>query len=565
MIRMSVTKSLSLTVCFGGILALSFACSETPSTNQSGTVSKPARNSIVLDFTYGSEKDKWIQSVTDRFNHQRVKLGSGKAIYVKTHPMGSGECIDEILTESRKPHLTSPASAAFIELGNAESQTKSGRPLVGDTTELCLSPVVIGMWQPMAEALGWPEKKLGWADIHALAKSPEGWAAKGYPQWGDFRFGHTHPRYSNSGIISLFAEAYAAAGKQSNLTLSDLETPAVATYVREIEESVVHYGRSTGFFGRKMFENGPRYLSAAVLYENMIIESRDKQNLPFPIVAIYPKEGTFYSDHPVGVIDREWVTAEHREAAQLYIEFLLKAQQQEEAMQFGFRPADVSIALDQRFSKEFGVNPMQPATTLEVPSVAVAKRILGLWEENKKRSNVALVLDVSGSMQEQQKMKSAKVGAGALLSQLGDEDTFSFYSFSDEITEVSLNQQVKKNREAMQKHVRSLFANGGTALYDAIDSAFSNLQKTELNKRITAIVVLTDGTDTHSALSLSELRSRIQATNESSGGIRIFTIGYGSNAQTATLKAIAADSKGKFYKGDTSNISEIFRDISTFF
>ena len=34
---------------------------------------------------------------------------------------------------------------------------------------------------------------------------------------------------------------------------------------------------------------------------------------------VYPKEGTFWSDHPVGIVDREWVTPERREAAEIYI------------------------------------------------------------------------------------------------------------------------------------------------------------------------------------------------------------------------------------------------------
>ena len=148
------------------------------------------------------------------------------------------------------------------------------------------------MWKPMAEALGWGRQPIGWADVVALARKPEGWAAFGHPEWGRFRFGHTHPRASNSGLISLLAETYAGAGKIGGLTLDDVRRPETVRFVEGIEQSVVHYGSSTGFFGRKMFANGPSYLSAAVLYENMVIESYDpKYKLPFPIVAIYPREG----------------------------------------------------------------------------------------------------------------------------------------------------------------------------------------------------------------------------------------------------------------------------------
>jgi Ca-activated chloride channel family protein len=200
------------------------------------------------------------------------------------------------------------------------------------------------MWKPMAEAIGYGKKPIGWADILALARSDRGWAQYGFPQWGQFKFGHTHPEYSNSGLISVIAEVYAANKKTSNLTLQDVQNPRTADFVRGVEHSVVHYGSSTGFFGRKMFEAGPQYLSAAVLYESMVIESYS-QNLQFPVVAIYPKEGTFWSDHPIGVVNRDWVTPAHKEAAQIYIKYLLARPQQERAMSFGFRPGAVDVPL----------------------------------------------------------------------------------------------------------------------------------------------------------------------------------------------------------------------------
>ena len=99
-----------------------------------------------------------------------------------------------------------------------------------------LSPVVIAMWKPMAEAIGWGKKPIGWSDILALAANQKGWEAYGYPQWGQFKFGHTHPQYSNSGLISLFAEVYAANGKTAGLTLADVEKPHTAEFVEGIEK-----------------------------------------------------------------------------------------------------------------------------------------------------------------------------------------------------------------------------------------------------------------------------------------------------------------------------------------
>src|SRR5215471_17508135 len=249
---------------------LSSCSSQSSPTPSSGTGTRSDSSTIGIVFTYGSEKQSWIEDTTAAFNQANHRTAGGKRIQVQAVPMGSGEVVDEILSGARQPDLISPASAAFIKLGNADSRTKTGKDLVGPTQNLVLSPVVIAMWQPMAEALGWGKRPLGWADVVSLTSKPEGWAAYGHPEWGRYRYGHTHPRASNSGLISLLAEAYAGAGKMSALTLDDVRRPETARFIEGAEQAIVHYGSSTGFFGRKMFANGPGYLSAAVLYESMV-------------------------------------------------------------------------------------------------------------------------------------------------------------------------------------------------------------------------------------------------------------------------------------------------------
>jgi Ca-activated chloride channel family protein len=199
------------------------------------------QDAIQLLFTYGSEKEDWVNAVTADFNQRKYKTAAGRPIVVNALPQGSGECIDGILADAQKADLTSPASEAFIKLGNAQAQARIGRPLVGETQNLVLSPVVIGMWEPMAKALGWPEKSIGWSDILQLARNQQGWSTYGYPQWGQFKFGHTHPDYSNSGLISLFATVYAATGKTAGLQVTDIKAPEVGDYLRGIENSVLHY------------------------------------------------------------------------------------------------------------------------------------------------------------------------------------------------------------------------------------------------------------------------------------------------------------------------------------
>jgi Ca-activated chloride channel family protein len=550
-----------------GVVLLVAGCQRKEAEADASGTPAPKEGVLDLLFTYGSEKQAWVEAVTTDFNRRAFKDGSGKIIRVIPQAKGSGDCLDELIAGTNQAHLTSPASSAFIKLGNAQWRAKTGKDLIPSTENLVLSPVVIAMWQPMAEAIGWGKKPVGWAEILGLATDPQGWAARGMPQWGAFRFGHTHPQYSNSGLISLFAEVYAATGKQAALSVADVQRPEVATYLRKIEGSVVHYGSSTGFFGKKMFANGPGYISAAVLYENMVIESYAQKVPPtFPIVAIYPKEGTFWSDHPAGIVDAPWVTPEHRDAARKYLDFLLAREQQEKALALGFRPALAEIPLVAPLDPAHGVNPKEPQTTLEVPSVEVMDAVSKLWQENKKRSNVTLVMDVSGSMNENGRIASARGGAQELVKMLGDADTFRLLPFSTNIFAAAPAAPMKSIRQQAMAAAGSLIANGGTALYDAIDAAYAEqfARRDQECDKISAIIVLTDGADTDSHIKLAELLDRIRSDNERKT-IRVFTIGYDSGAQKDVLQKIADATQAKFYEGKPENIREVFKDISTFF
>ena len=532
--------------------------------------SAPAAEPLEVIFTYGSEKEDWIKEVVAAFQAGKPKTKSGRPIRLQAFAQGSGECIDEAINGTpRKVHLTSPASEAYVKIGNARWRARSGgKDLIAKTDNLVLSPVVIAMWRPMAEALGWPQKALGWSDILTLAQNPQGWAAVGQAQWGRFKFGHTHPEFSNSGLISVLAETYAATGKRDGLTAADLASAKVHETVSGIEQAVVHYGSSTGFFARKMFANGPSYLSAAVLYENNVIEANDPKRYPdlsFPVVAIYPKEGTFWADHPIGIVEREWVTDEHRDAARQFIDFLLAAPQQQRAVPYGFRPASVEVPVAAPIDIAHGVDPKEPQTTLAVPAADVMDGALALWRDTKKTSTIALVLDVSGSMKGS-RIRNARLGGAQLVANLSDRDSFSLLIFNQALNWAFREVALSTDRKKAEQVLSGLIEGGGTALYDAIADAHRYQAERQRAQpgRISAVIVLTDGEDTNSRLKLEQLLAGIRFDSENQP-VRIFTIGYGEEASEKILRQIADVTQGRFYKGTPENITAVFKDIATFF
>jgi len=565
---MSIFPRRATVILIGAFLIVGCNKDQTSSTDSApadpASAQLPA-NAVKLNFVYGSEKQKWVEDVTAVFNRSGAKLADGRPVFVQATPMGSGECIDEVTTGHTQAQLVSPASSLFVAQGNAKWRASSGADLIGPTENLVVSPVVIAMWKPMAEALGWPGKPIGWSDVLGLAGNPQGWAAYGHPEWGAFKLGHTHPEHSNSGLISVLAEVYAASGKARGLTTADLASPQVGSALDGIEGSVVHYGSSTGFFADRMFDSGPSYLSAAVLYESSVVDSYARTTpTDLPVVAVYPKEGTFWSDHPIGIVQRDWVKDEHREAAKIYTDYLRAGPQQNKALQYGFRPGDTNLPLGAPIDAAHGVNPAEPKTTLEVPPAGVVDAAIALWRLHKKHANIVLVLDTSGSMNDEEKMPNARAGAAELIDLLDDQDTLSLLPFSTRLNWAGQGLEMKDSRAKAKATVSALVADGETALYDAIAAARQYLIDHPDPGKISAIVVLTDGEDTANSTTLDQLLARLKQ-GEGPGGIRVFTIAYGSDARQDVLQKIAQQTRAKFYPGKPETIRAVFKEIATFF
>lgn len=532
------------------------------------TPAAPA-GAVALRMFYGSEKQSWIDGATEAFNQAGIKTADGRPIFVEALAMGSGESLERIVA-GEQADIWSPASSIYLPLGNAAWAAKNpGAPLLDAQAAppLVLSPVVIAIWKPMAQALGWPDRQVGWNDLAALATSGKTWADFGHPEWGAFQFGHTHPDYSNSGLATIIALAYAGANKTEGLTADDVRSPAIAALINSVEQSVIHYGASTGFFATKMFDEGPGYLSAAVLYENLVIESYDQAlhpNVDLPVVALYPTEGSFWSDHPFAVLDTPAMTDEKRAAAALYRDYLLSSAQQQAALTYGFRPANVNVPLAAPLDAAHGVDPTQLATALPVPEPEVIQAVRATWQQNKKQVDVAVVLDTSGSMRQEGRLKNAKDALAGFLDAFADQDRLGVTTFGSAAAELSPLSPLGPKRAELKGRIGNLIADGNTRLYNTTAEAYAALSAEPAGQRIRAIVVLSDGEDTADDMTIEQLLDEIGADAEGNS-IKVFTIAYGSDAQLDVLERIAEATGARAFAGDPATIKQVYAEIATFF
>ncbi len=582
-------RTIYIPFCIAFLLSLLMTACTFPGTSSPATPSTKATatsvanipctthtsNPVQLLMSYGSEKQQWMEDVVKDFNSRNITACDGP-IMVKATPVGSGDSMRQIVANTIQPDIWSPAGSVWLTLLQEMWQQKQGSNIIetgaADVPSLVTSPVVIAMWKPEAEALGWPNKPIGWNTIDQLSTNPKGWAAYGHPEFGDFKFGHTHPDYSNSGLDAVIAENYAATNKVRGLTGNDVN--GSKDFVANVESSVIHYGDSTGFFAQKMFNGGPSYLSAAVMYESLVVEANNGKtypHLPYPVVSIYPQEGTFLSDHPFAILQGSWVTQAKKTSALAFRNFLLSRAQQEKALQYGFRPADTTIPLIAPLDSTHGIDVNQPRTLLQVPNADVVKAIKSSWDQQHRKVDVMLILDRSGSMNDSvggiSKIESAKQGMAEFVGLLGDSDGLGITTFSDVSQTLTPVSALGSKRQSVLNAVKGITASGNTRLFNTIDEQVQAL-KAQPSKHIKAVIVLTDGMDNYNLLTVNQLVSRIAPTNgdnNAGNGIHVYTIAYGNDADTSGLTKIANATGGQEYAGNPQNIQQVYQLISVFF
>ncbi len=444
----------------------------------------------------------------------------------------------------------SPDSSLWVSQVDRDWQAANpdASPLVSSIERYALTPVVIAMLEDRAEAVGYPDESVGWRRLMTIAQE-------------DPSFRWSHPSVSTAtGLLSVTAEFYAANDKLETLQVADIQNEAALQYVTDIEATVDRYGGESE--DRVIVRNlaaGGRQLDAFVTQEQKVIFFN--QNSPSTqLVAVYPEEGTFFMDHPLVLLDGDWVSDEQARVFREFARFVAEPAQQQTVLELGYRPADVSIALDDPNSlvrPEFNVDPEEPTALLQVPSPATLGAIREAWLVTKRPADIVLVIDVSGSM-EGDKLSGVKGALFSFIDQIeGDRDRVALVTFSDRSQLVQ--PLAPLDGGAMSDSVRQLQAGGGTQLYDAIAFALDHLEAENTGDRAQVIVAMTDG---QSEGSINVVEQKIDGMESS---VIVYTVGYGTDADLEVLQRIAQLGEGQVYPSDPETISQLYELLSEYF
>lgn len=513
--------------------------------------SGPPRNAIMVEVTASTSLGSWLTGASEEFNNRREAI-DGKPVFVTLNLVESGRAAANMLAGDGLPALWLPEEVVWAELVAAGGQVDFG----ADCISVAESPLVIAMWRPVAESLGWPAVALGWLDVGSLAADPSAWAYYSGGEFGDvLRLGHTHPGLSASGASTLLAIVHAAEAKTERVSVAEIEQPIVQASVGAFEAAVSWFSPSTVSLGETMRERGVTYLGAAVMYESTVAAYGAGNPA---IVPIYPFEGTFVATHPACLNPES--QAEVRQGAGLFRDYLLGEGAQQQAADHGLRPVNTQVDTA-ALQADGRLDLNEPERIFASPSVETIYAVQELWQAARKNVNLVMLLDTSGSMQGS-KMNSMRASAAEFVRHMADDDYLTVITFDTNPDVIVYHEQAGPAREQIIARIQRLEAAGWTALYDAIGDGAAVIAETRSADTSNVLVVLTDGMDTRSSrYELNQQLIDLATANDTT----VFTIAYGSDADERLMADLAQRANGNYYLGDEANIAAIYEEMSAAF
>ncbi len=339
---------MSLALCISGGLLLwtqYIAVPEVPLLqSQEPMVTSPPEVPIRVQVISAVPAYDWVNSAADSFNAQGNKI-DGRVIEVEIIAMdglsalnkwGQGE-FDPLptvwLAESRT--WVDQANLAALERTQQDIFLMGGRyraqPVV-------LSPLVWGIWKDAHQTLSthFGTEQISWDEIHEAAVIGQWQNMGGQEEWGRFKLVVAHPKRDPAGLVAIVGAAGEYYDKPT-ISAQELQDPNFLIWLATQFDTVVDFSpfgaENMLLFGRSNGDAG-QIVESYLLIKMEGLENRWGQALQI----VYPDPIAWF-DFPYAIYMGQETSALEKQAALQFKEYLLTADQQAAALDFGLRPA----------------------------------------------------------------------------------------------------------------------------------------------------------------------------------------------------------------------------------
>jgi len=300
--------------------------------------------------------EPWVNDAAKAFNEQNQTLDS-RRINVTIIPMDGLTAMGYYEREEMDPMPTAwiPDSRYLVDLVNVTYKAKRGRDVFLTDGEYRAKPIATslfswGIYKSRADVLREAYGDINWQTIHDAAMAKGGWReiagedCAECAEWGYFKLVVPNPRRNAAGLSAMIAAAGEYYGKTS-ITVEDVTDPDFQQWLGELMGAVTDYSSAysvedLALFGYSMGDGGQ------LLESDLLVNMEGIQNRwADPLVIEYPQYLTWF-DFPFTVWMGPETTAQEKNAALLFEEFLLSPAQQRVALQRGLRPANLEVSLE---------------------------------------------------------------------------------------------------------------------------------------------------------------------------------------------------------------------------
>ncbi|RYF71141.1 MAG: VWA domain-containing protein, partial [Comamonadaceae bacterium] len=478
--------------------------------------------------------------------------------------------------ESTEAVQTGKANADAAWFANAKYllSDPQGQARVKLQEKIMLSPIVVGVSESQARVLGWDTPdgaaKVTWNTIAQAA------------QRGQLRYALSNPATSNQGFMALMGVVASAAGKSEALTAADVDRAAIAGFIKGYKLP----GDNSTYLSERFIEQQGARVNAFINYESWLLSLNQSGQLREKLTLVYPHEGVATADYPLMLLNDA-----KREQYQKIVAYLKGDEAQSWLAKTTLRrPVNAEVAKAQA-----GLFP-QGAMRIELPFSTDRALADGLIDAylNEFRAPIAstFVLDISGSMsrdgRRQQLVEALQYIAGddasltGRIARLTDREKVWMLTFSEQPNTPVFFQmpsakpatrgvQVQADSEARKKvlaevrdYAESLQMNGGTALYDAVLRALSNMAAERVRNPgyQYSVVAFTDG-ENNKGRSLAQFKAAYAQLPEDVRAVPVFMVLFGE-ANEQALKELVQTTGGRVFDARKASLYSVFKDIRAY-
>jgi Ca-activated chloride channel family protein len=520
---------------------------------------------LTLNVTAAPDQAPVLSQLAAAWTAGNPTVGAGRCARVAVHTMPSfavAASLGPVWDEQRdgaRPDVWAPESSSWLLVAASRAEAAGVLP-TGPPPALAYSPVVLAMQRPMAEALGWPTREIGWSDLLGGFSRGQTWARFGHPEWGDLRLAVSDPTRSIAGLAGVLS----ALDLDNDNVMSDQELLAgvvfsqFVTDLPDTTEPLLRQFKDTAALGRTA------QLPAAfpVLERDLAVHAASGP--PVSLVPVYLRDAGAVADYPYAVLRTPWVDADRQRVAADFLAYAQGRAGRDAFGEAGFRDTEYAVHNTALLSLDRGFRPRVGPPT-RVPTAQSLGQLLGIWAVLLRPNNVLVALDTSGSMNDPvagatTRLQLLQRAAVEGISLLTNQTVVGLWEFSSKLTpttdyrelisvgKAGDNVGTVKRRQAMVGAVQGLRATGGTGLYDTIHAAYLSMQRSWIPGASNALVIITDGKNEDDAgLDLAQLLARLRQAVRADRPLPIVAIAVGPAADAQALNQIAAVTGGRTF------------------